>query len=792
MFRSIIILAILFALFNQNNCFSKSPKTDANIVGHVTCRGSHVPYVNVRIKGTSYGAATDRTGHYQIINAPAGDFILVVSSVGYKTKEIPVTTEIGKTIEVKIELEEDALNMDEVVVSGARFEQKRSEAPVIVTSINREIVKTTESISVSDGLNFCPGVRIENNCQNCGFNQVRMNGLEGPYSQILVDNRAVFSGLAGVYGLELIPANMIDRIEVVRGGGSALFGGNAIAGTINIILKDPVSDVFEIGVYSGSTGAGADGSGGAASDNNISFNASVNTDDKICGLALYGFYRDRGYFDANDDSLSELSQIKNATIGGRAYHRVGDKGRISTDFFHISEDRRGGDRFDYPLFEANIAEAATHNINSAAIEFDLYMNEDDLLSIYASGLHVDRDSYYGAERSLSAYGKTESFAFSSGATYNFNANSFNIIGGFEFNGENLLDKKLGYPDYDNAVIENGEIVEVPHTSNVTVADQTSLTVGGFAQYEQRFDLLKISAGLRLDNYSIKDDSNGDEKTGSVLSPRVSIMYDIFEYLQARASFSQGYRAPQVFDEDLHIETSGSRQVLHRNAKDLKQETSRSYMFSLDFNKQIDKVFLGVLVEGFYTSLIDPFVNEFGEPDENGLVVYTRKNSDDGATVTGANVEVKLAPTSDFTINSGFTIQTSEYEKAAEFGEKRFFRTPDSYGFLAANWDATKRLTLSLSGAYTGSMLVPYFGTELSNPEEGELRESDPFFDIGAKIAYDIVLNGTTLELFAGAKNIFNSYQDDFDRGIDRDPGYIYGPTAPRTVYFGFKLGNTQI
>ena len=87
------------------------------------------------------------------------------------------------------------------------------------------------------------------------------------------------------------------------------------------------------------------------------------------------------------------------------------------------------------------------------------------------------------------------------------------------------------------------------------------------------------------------------------------------------------------------------------------------------------------------------------------------------------------------------------------------------------------------------MLVPYFGLEIADPDAGELRESDPFFDLGAKFSYNIKLNGSTLQLIGGVKNILNSYQDDFDSGIDRDPAYIYGPGAPRTIYVGIKIGN---
>ena len=127
-------------------------------------------------------------------------------------------------------------DLNEIVVSASRSEQKRIEAPIIVSTISPKLLSTVQAVTLSEGLNFSPGLRLENNCQNCGFTQVRMNGMEGPYTQLLINSRPIISGLAGVYGLELLPTNMIERIEVVRGGGSALFGSNAIAGTINLIL----------------------------------------------------------------------------------------------------------------------------------------------------------------------------------------------------------------------------------------------------------------------------------------------------------------------------------------------------------------------------------------------------------------------------------------------------------------------------------------------------------------------------------------------------------------------------
>ena len=191
-------------------------------------------------------------------------------------------------------LKPDLLNLEEIVITADKSEIKRIEASSIVNTISSRLFTSTQSVTLSEGLSFTPGLRVENNCQNCGFTQVRMNGLEGPYSQILINSRPIFSGLAGVYGLELIPANMIEKVEVVRGGGSALYGSNAIAGTINIILKEPSSDIYEVGVNSALTGVGVDGSGGPASDYSVNLNTSMVSANNRTGMSLVWFHKARG------------------------------------------------------------------------------------------------------------------------------------------------------------------------------------------------------------------------------------------------------------------------------------------------------------------------------------------------------------------------------------------------------------------------------------------------------------------------------------------------------------------
>ncbi|SHF38353.1 outer membrane receptor for ferrienterochelin and colicins [Mariniphaga anaerophila] len=784
--RFYAILNLFFYLIITSNLNADEPdkrlNTDAMLFGDVKSGGEHIPFASITIKGTTIGTAADATGHFKLTDLPTGMQTVMVSAVGYKPFSKEMEMKANSSVTILAELEPDNIGIEQVVVSADRNAKSRSKTPTIVNSINPKLFQRTQSVTLSDGLNFSPGLRMENNCQNCGFSQVRMNGLEGPYTQILINSRPVFSGLAGVYGLELIPANMIERVEVIRGGGSAMYGSNAIAGTVNLITKDPIANSFSVASNYSSVGMGASPAG----DFNLNLNGSFVTDDYRTGITMYGFYRDRNPYDANGDGYSELSAIDNNTLGARFFQRVATRGKITIDYFHINEFRRGGNKFDLPLHESDITESVDHSINSGSATFDLLMREADKLTVFFSAQQVDRNSYYGANQDLSAYGETNDFTFSSGVQYLRQLDYFifapaTLTGGLEINGSQLQDKKLGYYDIEKQV----------HMENTPVADQHITTEGAFLQSEWSKKKWTIATGVRYDHYQITDDISSNKKvSGDVFSPRLSLLYNLSHEVQARVGFAKGFRAPQIFDEDLHIETSESRQVLHRNDPNLKQETSNSYTASLSYTLESGKWQYQFLAEGFYTRLSNPFSNEYGDSDENGTVIYTRKNAEKGAKVQGVNLEFNASPSNRWQFQSGFTMQKSEFEEPQEFNETRFFRSPDSYGYLSMNYQPSPRLNISATGNYTGQMLVPYFGPALEEPEEGELRESQAFFDAGLKVSYSIkITDYIKMELNAGMKNIFNSYQNDFDLGADRDPAYIYGPTSPRTIYFGLRFGS---
>ena len=197
------------------------------------------PIRGATVRVGTRGAVTDRAGTVVLHGMPDTS-VVITRMMGYaEHRDTLILTSV--LTNVSVELLSRAVTTKDVTVTASRHEQSREESPVIVTVSDQQVFRAAQAVSLSEGLSYQPGLRLENNCQNCGFTQVRLNGMQGPYTQILVDSRPVFSALNGVYGLEQIPASMVDRIEVIRGAGSAMYGAGAIAGTVNIITRDPLT-----------------------------------------------------------------------------------------------------------------------------------------------------------------------------------------------------------------------------------------------------------------------------------------------------------------------------------------------------------------------------------------------------------------------------------------------------------------------------------------------------------------------------------------------------------------------
>lgn len=684
----------------------------------------------------------------------------------------------------------DALNLQEVVVSGTRYAYDRSEAPIVVDVIKPQLLQATQSISLADGLSYVPGVRVETNCQNCGFTQLRLNGLEGAYSQVLVNNRAVFSALNSVYGLEQIPTSMVEKIEVVRSGGSALYGSNAIGGTVNILTKDPQENAWEL-TQNISLIAGA------AIDQNTSFNTSIASKSSTSGLTVYGMQRTREAWDANGDGFTEAVQLNSKVLGAKAFYKSSKQSKLTADFSWVDEYRRGGDRLELVPHLTDITEALNHNIFLGGLNLDFWSKDKRTSgSMYVSLSNTLRDSYYGglgggrtAEDStaaLNAYGNTTDFSVVTGGqiTHNFSDKQV-FVAGAEWQRNETFDEIRGYQ---------------------RSIDQKVNSYGVFAQHEwkpnkkfksmlgARYDLVNVQGQYILASIARSADFNL-----GVLSPRATLMYKLNGATRLRGGYARGFRAPQTFNEDLHISFAGGEPLFAVLSEELTYETSNAFTASWNHTANYFGGQTSLLAEAFLTQLNNPFINvSTGATLPNGSIVEEVRNGS-GAIVQGLNYELGWAPNPGFMLQLGGTLQRSTYTEIQTLFEPegeplpgesivstiRFLRTPNTYGYFNMYYAHTPKTSIDFTGTYTGSMLVPLI---VSDSGFLELRESKQFLDVNVKVNHEMDVNKRLLlESSIGIKNLLNSFQDDFQSGAARDAGYIYGPVLPRTFFVSVKF-----
>ena len=753
-----IVLSIF--IFNFSFLYAQY---DAHLTGHVLDEktGEHLPFVNVQLKGTNIGTVTDESGHYFLKDVPIGKQTVVFSYVGYETLELPVTVTEDKTIELKAVIKEFSQQLNSVVVTANRYATKRQEAASIVNVLSPHLFEQTAGACVADALNFQPGLRVDNSCSNCGKTEIRINGLQGQYSQILMDSRPVFSSLAAVYGLEQVPAAMIDRIEVIRGGGSALFGANAVAGVVNIITKEPVRNFVNIANTSGFTERGTH-------DINTELNASVMSENRKIGAYIFAANRTRSPYDRDNDGFSEVPLLQSTTAGTRVFFKTSAYSKITAEYHHTTDHRRGGNHFDLPPHEADIAEQLRHNIDAGSLAFD-WFSEDNrhFVSAYSAVQHIGRESYFGTAQDPNAYGRSKDLTANAGLQYRFSypcgLMNGDLTVGAEYTFNGLQDKMTGY---------NRDLEQKVHLA------------GAYAQNEWHNEQWSVLVGARLEKHNLL--------TKPVCTPRATVRFTPVHGVVLRAGYSSGYRAPQAYDEDLHVAAVGGQVSLISLDRNLRPEYSHSATLSADWYRQWGNWELNLTGEGFYTYLKDVFFLREDGYDAAGNLLLTRTNAP-GAWVGGLNLEGKLSfhlSTFNFQLSAGYTFQQSRYFEPTAWSEtvapqKRMLRTPDNYGYWLLDIEPVSGLTISFNGKATGSMLVPHFAGYVAQDEEVKVR---PFWDLGLRVAYDIHLyKHYCLEISAGVKNVLDHFQTDLDKGPNRDAGYIYGPSMPRTYFAGLAL-----
>ena len=736
------------------------------IKGKVTSSDKAIAYANLVIDSINIGVSANDSGTYFFNSVPLGNHFLLVSAIGMNTKKILINVKDGVNI-IDIELESTNYNLNQVVISATKTNKKITDSPVIVSVISNKFLNDVQACNLAEGLNYQTGLRIEYNCQTCNYTQVRMNGLNGSYSQILINSRPIFSSLIGLYGLEQIPSNMINRIEIIRGGGSSLYGSSAIGGVINVITKIPDYNKvnvsydfyrFKKNIY----------------DQSVSANSTLVNENKNFGVTLSVNKRERMAYDHNGDNFSELPYLNNKNFNFNIFLVPSNNQKLELNLGSLQEYRYGGEMIDEIAHFAMQSEERIHEILIANLDYQIdFNNKLSELIIYLAGQKADREHYTGIRPQINTYNDSIHLI---NPPY---GKSFNKIKqfGIQLNHKHDLFLKPNTLTIGSELITD-DILDKIDVYNYRVDQQVNkqaLYLQSDWDITKRFNFL---SGLRFDKHSLISDL--------ITSPRIAFLYKIKKNIQLRTTYSTGFRAPQAFDSDLHLAFAGggvSRIIL---ADDLVEERSNSISSSINFDQVLENYIWGFTIEAFNTHLNNAFYQDPVGADDIGEVFVKRNGS--GATVKGVTIDLRANINNRVNIESGFTFQESIFGNAVKYSDhlepiKEFLKTPNTYGYASVDLKSFENFSFNANLVNTGKMNVLHLAGS-PNQNQDEYKISPVFNVIGLKASYKYLFLEYDLKLVCsvGVKNIANSYQEDFDISKNRDSNYMYGPSLPRTYY----------
>lgn len=801
------ILIILLSVF----CFQAlqaQQKTDAMLFGDVRIKGSaeHIPFASIAIKGTNLGTTSDGSGHYKLANLPVGKTTVVAQAMGYKSQEVTVNMEKSKAIEVFFELETDVLNLEQVVVTGTRTEHFVKDVPVRTEVITAKAIENKNACNLYQALEGTPGVRVENQCQYCNFTMIRMQGLGAEHTQVLINGQPMYSGLAGVYGLQQMSTVDISKIEVVKGAGSALYGSGAVAGAINIVTKEPEFEpVTNLDVQFGSH-----------KTNKYDISSSMRNEKGNIGLNIFAQRYTEGAIDEtgpglnpeevdHKDGVSDrvMTNLTNAGLGVFIDNAFFKNDKLTIRGKSVFEKREGGtmddDYFRNPLTDGT--ENITTDRYEASLSYVKKIKTTGELNFSLAYVNHNRnatnDSYLGDYmathgdsvpdlRDMRPYLADEN-SFTTTLSYNQTFKKHSFI--------------VGVQSFYDKLEESGMYVVVDENSSFlgesyrSVADKSAREFGVFAQDEWSLSSkIMIVPGIRLDNHHSGEEYTADKQvfasanfpktsfTETAVNPRLAVKYKLNEQFTFRANAGTGFRAPYGFSEDLHL-CSGSPRVW--KSSDLEPETSVSYNLSGDYYGKNVRVSVNL----FHTDLN----NKIGFTDADEAVAalgydYQWKNIDD-AFVQGVELSVMANLARHLDLGVDLTWNQGEYdnirvdwaETAFADDSRHISRFPATTGNLKIEY-SPKTWTFAVTGNYQGVMFIDYYNGEIDPAigDQSKIKKTDPFMLVNARVSKKL----NQFKLYAGVNNLFNYLQD--ERHLD-DAAFMYAPVYGRMLYAGLAL-----
>ena len=720
-YLKILLLIFSVTCSSQNN----------SLTGKISDRLENLSYANIYIQNTKFGTSSNDEGYYQIKNIPSGTYKIVVSSIGYNTKTIEITFNKDEKIIQNFSLVSDN-SLDEIVVSGNLKPVSKSASSVPVDVYSKSFFKKNPTPSIFESLQNVNGVRPQLNCKVCNTGDIHINGLEGPYTFVLIDGMPIVSGLSTVYGLTGIPQALIQRVEVVKGPASTLFGSEAVGGIINIITKKPSnSPMLFVDSFSSSW-----------EEINTDIGFKYNASKKIQGLLGINYFNYQNIIDNNNDNFTDLTLQNRISIFNKLNIERSNNKLFTIAFRYVYEDRWGGETNWNKSFRGTDLVYGESIYTSRWETFGTYelpTTENIRLQFSANGHH--QDSFYGTD----SYKANQLIAFGQ-LVYNKKIKKkHDLLFGIAY-------RYTTYDDNTFATSESDGVTNKPsiiHLPGVFIQDEMNLT-----------NQHKLLIGARYDYNSLH---------GTIFSPRVNYKWNSKNNKNIlRFSVGNGFRVANIFTED-HAALSGAREVVFEG--ELSPETSWNANVNYVKKISINNTLVSLDASGFYTHFNNRILPDY-ETDPN-KIIYANLN---GFSVSrGVSLNSDISFPLGLTMNIGATLMdVSIHENNIK---KRQLLTESFSGVWSISYKIKKnRIKIDYTGNVYGPMKLPLL-SEL-DPRKGE----SPWFSIqNIQVTKNI---GASWEMYGGIKNILNftPARNSIARSFDPfDSGVVFNSSGEATA-----------
>ena len=714
----ICFLTLQFPLYSQ----SLSGTIQAN---------SQIPFASISVKGQSIGTASNADGFFEINDIKEGSYEFVFSAIGFKKLKKNISIQAGKNT-LDVILEPSSYDIEQVVVTGTMKETFLSASPVKVDVVTQKFLKKIATNNVMEVIENVNGVQKQINCGVCGTNDIHINGMEGPYTLVLINGMPIMSSLSTVYGLNGIPTSLIKQIEIIKGPSSTLYGTEAVAGVINILTKDPL-DVSSVEIESFIT---------SHLEKNIDF-AYAPKMKKVDVLLSGNYFKMDNFLDDNDDNFTDIPLSERLSLFNQLNFKRKSQKNLSLSAKYYQEDRSGGVKewSDYLRGNDSIyGESIYTDRIELAASYELPMDED--VRIDASYNYHHQDSYYGDTK----YEAFQNIYFANLIWNKSIGHNHDFISGLTYRYQTFVDSTLA------------NINERKFIPAFFVQDEITLN-------RKWTSLL----GIRTDFH---------DEHGFIFSPRLNLKFKPKTYTTFRLNAGTGFRLVNLFTED-HAFLTGTREVLV--VEYLKPEESYNINLNANHIFSLGRSTGTIDVDAFYTYFTNKITPNYDiNPNQ---IIYA--NLDGFSLSRGLAFNIQQNFEFPLSIMIGGTYLDVYSINDNNTKENELF-VPSFTGVLSLSYNWNKiNTSVALTSKVTGPMSLPTF------PYPFERAEESPWFS-QHHLQIKKVLS-ERLTSFMAVKNVFNYTQEsplvDWQNpfGDDFDTSYAYGPLQSRRFLFGLSV-----